>query len=387
MTTTNAFTPTATPELTQAHAPGKLILSGEHSVLYGAPALAMAVARYTEVWFRPQSVGEGLKTAFANLSAGEVYPLRLLSQFKSSLDRKFDQFMRGELAVHKIMSRPDDLAVYTLASLLHDHPHHETSTLPGIGASGHMLSPGQLGSQSALPLGAGMGSSAAIVAATTVLFENLLNRPKTLDQRYERVRFCERLKHGRAGPIDAATVVRGGLVRASLLPTGDSLLSTPQVATDHGLLKGEGWYWVLHGRPESSTGECVAAVKERHGQDNALWEAFAACTNAFLEALEQGSAPDAALVENQRLLETIGVVPQVTQSFIAGIRENGGSAKICGAGSVRGDQGGVVLVHMPDPAKMTRFMADHHPSLQWAPLQMAPQGAGLGPAPGLSQFS
>ena len=366
---------TATPETSTAHAPGKLILSGEHAVLYGAPALAMAVARYTQVWFRPLGLGEGLKTAFENLSGGEIYPLRLLSQFKSSLDQRFDQFVRGELAVHKIMSRPDDLAVYTLASLLNDNPSASGATIPGIGAHNHMLSPGQLGSTSSLPIGAGMGSSAAIVAATTVLFESLLDRPKTLEERYERVRFCERLKHGRAGPIDAAAVVRGGLVRA-----GDSGVDAPALPVDHGLLTGQGWYWVLHGRPESSTGECVSAVRAKHGQDTALWDSFAACSTAFTDALASGRDPDAAIRENQRLLETIGVVPDPAQEFIAQITAAGGSAKICGAGSVRGDHGGVVLVHMGDHARMDRFMAQY-PSLQWSRLQMAPAGAALGPAP------
>ena len=64
---------TGAHEETKAYAPGKLILSGEHSVLYGAPAVAMAIARYTEVSFRPQGLGEGLKTAFENLTKSQRY--------------------------------------------------------------------------------------------------------------------------------------------------------------------------------------------------------------------------------------------------------------------------------------------------------------------------
>jgi len=186
---TSASTLTSTPDAI-AHAPGKLILSGEHSVLYGAPALAMAIAQYTEVWFQPMSPGEGLKTAFQNLSAGASYPLKMLGNFKSSLDQRFDQFLRGDLEVHKILTRPDDLAVYTLASLLQDAAESQDGEITGIGAVGHLPAPGQLGSRSDLSIGAGMGSSAAVVAATTVLFETLLDRPKTLEERYKRVRFA-----------------------------------------------------------------------------------------------------------------------------------------------------------------------------------------------------
>lgn len=365
--------PTAGRE-TRAHAPGKLILSGEHSVLYGAPALAMAVARYTEVWFKPQGPGAGLKTAFGNLSGGADYPLKLLSQFKTTLDARFDQFARGELEVKDILSRPDDLAVYTLASMLQDAPGG-AAELPGFGARGGLPAPGQLGSRSDLPIGAGMGSSAAVVAAVTVLFETLLERPKTPEARAERVRFCERLKHGRAGPIDAATVVRGGLVQA-----GEGGIETPVLPADHGLAAGRGWYWVLHGLPESDTGECVAAVRETHGSDTGLWAEFDKVTRALIAALTSGADPDGAITENARLLDRIGVVPDPARAFVAEVEAMGGAAKICGAGSIRGTGGGMILVHLDDPGAMDRLMADH-PGKPWAPLRMAQAGAAAGAAP------
>ncbi|WP_058315185.1 mevalonate kinase family protein [Cognatishimia activa] len=369
---TSASTLTSTPEAI-AHSPGKLILSGEHSVLYGAPALAMAIAQYTEVWFTPLSPGEGLKTAFQNLSGGASYPLKVLEQFKSKLDRKFDQFMKGDLEVHKILTRPDDLAVYTLASLLQDAASDDGSEITGIGAVGHLPTPGQLGSRSDLPIGAGMGSSAAVVAATTVLFEKLLDRPKTLEGRAKRVRFCERLKHGKAGPIDAAAVVRGGLIKV-----GDGHVDIPKVADGHGLLAGDGWYWVLHGRPVSGTGDCVAAVRASHGNDTPLWDEFSACTGAFEAALTEGTSAKEAISANQRLLERIGVVPEPAQRFIADLEATGAAAKICGAGSVKGDFGGAMLVHQDDDAAMHAFMSDH-PDFAWSPLKMAKRGAALGP--------
>ncbi|PID45608.1 MAG: GHMP kinase [Proteobacteria bacterium] len=371
---TNASTSTAGLPEAGAHAPGKLILSGEHSVLYGSPALAMAIARYTEVWFTPMSPSEGLKTAFSNLSSGARYSLQLLSRFKSKMDGRFDQFVRGELDVHKILTHPDDLAVYTLSSLLQDKPQ-DTTAMPGIGALNQLPIPGELGSRSDLPIGAGMGSSAAIVAATTVLFENMLNRPKTLEERHERVCFCERLKHGKAGPIDAASVVWGGLVRVR-----DGLIDTPSIAPNHGLISGKGWYWVLHGRPDCSTGECVSKVRQLHEHDTPLWDSFTACTHAIEQALQQGDDPSTAITENQRLLEHIGVVPTTTQAFIRDIEAIGGAAKICGAGAIRGDAGGAILVHLNDPDAMSILMAKH-PELSWSPLQLSLTGAASGPAP------
>jgi mevalonate kinase len=43
------------------------------------------------------------------------------------------------------------------------------------------------------------------------------------------------------------------------------------------------------------------------------------------------------------------VVPKRVQQFISELEHQGGSAKICGAGSVVGDKGGVVLVFAETP--------------------------------------
>lgn len=375
---TNGSTSISRPEA-GAHAPGKLILSGEHSVLYGAPALAMAIDLYTEVWFKPLSLGGGLRTAFANLSEGATYPVKLLSQFKSKLDNRFEQFARGELHVQDVLSKPDDLAVYTLAAILNEKAG-DSDVMLGIGAVHHFPSPGELGSRSALPIGAGMGSSAAIVAAITVLFEKLLNRPKTLSERLDRVRFCERLKHGKAGPIDAASVVYGGVVQVTDL--GQKARPTPLALEEaHSLASGAGWYWVQHGRPSAGTGECVSLVAQNHASDRALWEAFGAVTSEFEGAISEDADPKQIIAENQKLLQRIGVVPDAAQEFVAEVEAVGGAAKICGAGSIRGDAGGAVLVYLNDPDAMSALMA-RHPSLTWGSLRMALSGADHGPPPG-----
>ncbi|MBC6442540.1 MAG: GHMP kinase [Rhodobacteraceae bacterium] len=367
--TTNVTTLTPAGNIARAHAPGKLILSGEHAVIYGAPALAVAVRRYAEVWFRPVRISAGLSTVFRDISQGEFYPLKLLSGFKRSLDRRFEQFLKGRLPVHKILQRPDDLAVYTLVSLMQHSP------VPGVGAIGARPAPGQLGSTSALPVGAGMGSSSATIAATFVLFENLLELPQTERERFERVRACDRLQHGKVGAIDAAAVVYGGLVRAQ----GDAV-AHPAIEPHHGLLTGCGWYWVLHGLPDATTGECVSTVRAAHGNDAGLWQGFSDCTTALQAALVCGADVSDILRENHALLVKIGVVPDATQAFIARVKAAGGAAKICGAGSVRGERGGMVLVHQPDADAMAALMADS-PGLRWAPLQVARCGAAWGPAP------
>ncbi len=335
----------------------------------------MAVAQYTEVSFTPQSPGESIKTAFENLSSGEIYPLKLLGNLKKTLDDRFDMFKKGDLEVHKILSRPDDLAVYTLASLLIEGQKANTSSLPGLGGYKNLPYPGKLSSKSDIKIGSGFGSSAAVVAATTILFEHLLNRHKSLEERYERVRFCERLKHGKSGPIDAATVVHGGLIKCD--EHGPRSL---QYAQNCSLSDTHYWYWALLGVPESSTGECVEHVRRHHGKDAGLWDGFMQCTNAFTEAISSGLDPKKAIEENSHLLSHIGVVPQSAQDFFTHIKKFGGVGKICGAGTIAGEGAGAVLIYNEDPDAMRASMQDY-PNIRWDSLKMANSGASIGFAP------
>ncbi len=360
---------TKPPDAEGACAPGKLILSGEHSVVYGAPAVVVAIARYIDVWFTPLHKTNGLQTAFETLAPRSFYPLDILKGFKDTLDRRFDEFMRGDLPVQKILSKPDDLAIYTLTSLLPKLP------APGAAQGGLPLPvPGQLTSRSDMPLGAGMGSSAAVVAATIVLYEHLLKLPQSTESRFQKVRFCERLQHGKGSAIDASAVVFGGMNRVQVDDVRQVALGP-----DHSLARSDGWYWVLHGTPVSKTGECVARVRALHGQNMGLWDEFAACTGAFEAVLEADSDPREVIRENQRLLDYIGVVPTPSARFVAAVEEMGGAAKISGAGAVQGENGGAMLVYHPDEEAMRALMAKY-PDRQWDKLQMSQEGAKLWPA-------
>lgn len=358
---------TKPPDATGARAPGKLILSGEHSVVYGAPALVVAIQRHIELWFTPLHKTGGLATAFETLAPKSFYPFDMLKSFKDSLDRRFDEFMRGELPVQKILSRPDDLAIYTLTTLLPMLP------APGGGA-GPLPVPGQLSSRSDMPLGAGMGSSAAAVAATVVLYEHLLGLPQSAQDRFAKVRFCERLQHGKGSAIDASAVVFGGMNRVQ----GDDIrqLALPP---EHSLARSDGWYWVLHGTPVSKTGECVAQVRTKHGANHALWHTFEEVTTSFEDVIANDSDPRDVIRENQRLLDYIGVVPTPSSRFADAIADSGGAAKISGAGAVVGAMGGAMLVYHPDAEAMAAVMAKY-PDRTWDRLKVAQTGACLWPA-------
>lgn len=340
-----------------ARSPGKLILSGEHSVVYGAPAIVAAIARYTTVRFHPIQKSRSLRTVLKGITNGRNFPLEALDFLRDLLDERFELFRNGKLPVRNILQRPDDLMLYTLAQIARQIP------IPGQ----NLLTPGHLQTESELPLGAGMGSSAAVIAATMVLYEHLLNRSSSLQERFQRIRFCERLQHGNGSAIDAAAVTYGSI----------HYLNKQIPRKIHHKL--DNWYWILTGIPESSTGECVAHVRKNFAKDALLWDAFEKCTETLCYALQTNQTPKDALRENHQLLTYIGVVPNNSARLIQYLESIDGSAKISGAGSICGDKGGIVIVHHPDLERLSDLLNRHFPSLSWGKIDIATEGASMLP--------
>jgi mevalonate kinase len=302
----------------QTSAPGKLILSGEHAVVYGCPALVMAVNRHAVADVAP------LPEATISLSAPDILgtdtrPLHALPSLRDTLDARHQSFIEGHLGIQSVVPDSRDLIFYTAAHLHHINP----------------LSTGfSIRLTTDLPVGCGMGSSAAIIAATASALAQANGHPLHSDQLFHITQHVERLQHGRPSGVDAYIVTHGGFAR---FQNGQATPLDIQPAP---------FQLALTGVPASATGECVDHVRRTHGGDSALWTAFTETTEAFAAALVATSpqAINTAIRRNHALLCRIGVVPTPVQDFIAAIEQAGGSAKICGAGAVRGPAAGIVLI-------------------------------------------
>ena len=301
-----------------ASAPGKIILSGEHSVVYGAPALAFSVKQRLTVNFTPDLLPR--LSWFAPDKAHEM-ALEKLSSLRHKLDAAFDGYLRGERSISEILSRPAELIFYTV-------------DVARILGNLERIPRGKFDIQSDIPVGAGMGSSAALLAALLKLF----SKHEDLTTLIEQVRHCERLQHGRGSLIDAATVTLGGLVKVE-----------HNHASRLGELPGifdQDWYWIFTGTPATSTGVCVERVRTQFEQSD-IWSEFAAVTNRIEAAQTNLVQLAQAIQDNHRLLKRIGVVPARVAALIEQIEGMGGAAKIAGAGAVSGDAGGLVLAYLP----------------------------------------
>ncbi|QJD70460.1 mevalonate kinase [Marinobacterium sp. LSUCC0821] len=304
--------------MSTSSAPGKIILSGEHSVVYGAPALAFAVKQRLNVSFTPDPLPR--LSWFGPDSVHEL-ALEKFSTLRHKLDAAFEGYLKGERSISEIISRPAELIFYTV----------DIARMLG---NLERLPRGKVKIESEIPVGAGMGSSAALLAALLALF----SRQRSPEQLIEQVRHCERLQHGRGSLIDAATVCLGGLVRVEsdkALRMGD----LPKAL-------GQDWYWIFTGTPATSTGVCVDRVRSQFA-DSSIWSEFSDVTAEIGRSLDSSEALSPLIKVNHRLLSRIGVVPSRVNALVEKIEDLGGAAKISGAGAVSGDAGGLVLAYLP----------------------------------------
>ncbi len=310
----------------RGRAPGKIILSGEHSVVYGAPAIATAIQLYSYIDYTPIK-GSDLIAEFIGIKVHSNHPIAKLTPLVSFLDRQFQKFVDGAIQVDKILHSPVQLVLYVLAS-----------QLPSESLSAHF------NGNSQLPIGAGMGSSASIIAAAVILVESINKKPLSPLERYKLVKHCERLQHGKGSLIDAATVILGGVVQVQ-----------EQQVHKLDLRLNDNWYWVFTGTPQCTTGECVSFVAQQHAQNQQLWQDFAACTQVMIKQLQENSNPSAAIEENQRLLEHIGVVSQSTKDLIQSLKQRGATAKVAGSGAFIGESSGLLLVYAENTSAAELF--------------------------------
>ncbi|MEZ4240890.1 MAG: mevalonate kinase [Myxococcota bacterium] len=255
---------------------GKLLLCGEHAVVHGHPAIALAVDRATEVTLSPV---DGPTT---------------------------------------VTSRHTDHRV--LDALL--------TVLPPEGFD--------VGVRTDLPVGRGMGSSAALAVALVRARAALDGEALDGDEVYARAMPIERAFHGNPSGVDVAVAARGGclwFVRGE--PPVREALPAP------------GWSLVvLDTGAAGDTQQLVAGVMSRLPAIDPVLGKIGALVTEARAALADPAALGPLLTENHALLREIGVSTLALDALVQlALGAGAHGAKLAGAGG-----GGVVLAVVTDPA-------------------------------------
>jgi len=297
-----------------AQAPAKIIISGEHAVVYNKTAVSCAIQKYT-------SVAVSANNMNMLIIKDQIFTVKSLQELYLKTKKNYQQYLAGKISITKIFSNHSQLlavAIYeVLQSLNYDCSKGLTVSV-----------------SSTVPMGAGMGSSSALLASALQAIAKYLDVKLSLATIYTYAKNLEDMQHGKSSGLDLYTALTGGV----LYKSGDFHHKLP-------IFQKLPFYFVNTGQPLSSTGDCVSMVKHKLSNLKLLDE-FKCITNFIADAIANNKIADLipAIAANQRLLENLGLVSKTTRKFITELQSHHTSAKICGAGTVVGEKNGIVLI-------------------------------------------
>ena len=281
-------------------APGKIILFGEHAVVYGQPAIAVPVMQVgVRVHVEPRQSGQRIRAPAVNLDAD-------LSELPAG-----DPLSAALRAVQAALKRAE---------------------LPGF----------ELGVQSTIPLAAGLGSGAAVSVALIRAFSTFLGQPLPDEQVNALAYEIEKIHHGTPSGIDNTVITyarpvyytRGQPIRTLTVAAPFTI-----VIADTGI--------------PSPTAAAVSDVRAAWRADKPRYERLFSAVGGIVrqarQAIENGQpqALGPLMNQNHALLREIGVSsPELDRLVNAAQQAGAWGAKLSGGG--RG--GNMIALASPERA-------------------------------------
>lgn len=280
-----------------ASAPAKVILFGEHFVVYGEPAIVLAIDRraYAKVENRSD---KRLYLHSANLNLSGYFDNDNFKVENGDFREAIMKFEPIKLAIEKVLEKSGEK----------------------VGLN--------IDINSTVPVAAGLGSSAAVVAAVTKAVGTLLNVELSREEILRITFQSERIVHGSPSGIDPAISTFGG----TLVFQMDTGFKPLEVETDIPLVIGDT-------RVERSTRAQVEKVREiRDKYPHIIEPMMRAARELVLRAIDALKDNDLETLGellniNHALLYGLGVSDDSLEWLISAARKAGAlGAKLTGAG-------------------------------------------------------
>ena len=273
-----------------ANAPGKIILFGEHAVVYGQPAIAIPV-----------------------------------NQLKATA--RIMPNPQGKPGIVRIQAPQIQLDAF-LSDLPEDHPIAAAVHLAFQTASINQPPPFTLQLSSTIPIAGGMGSSAAVSVAILRALTNFFGKPLPPEQISKLAYTVEEIHHGTPSGIDNNVIAH----QKPVFYRRDEPIEFLYV-------KGP-THWVIGDTGEKTpTRETVGDIRQKYQADpecfNAFFEQIGDISRQAQQGLIDGNLPllGELMDQNQRLLEKIGVSSPRLEHLIQAARDAGAQgAKLSGGG-------------------------------------------------------
>lgn len=269
---------------------GKIILAGEHAVVYGYPSIATTINLEVRI------------VAKLSTKPGLVF-----------LNPQIDPEHKSTFLFVEVLPK----LVQLLGSRVSELEFHIDSDIPG---------------------GCGLGSSAALsvglIRAVLDFLGELRNPQQIADMALE----LEKIFHGNPSGVDHTVIAQEGLI---WFQRGQSKKIVSQRHLE---------FKISMASPHTGTLAAVQAVRKRYETNPAettkIFEAISALTFSMKSSIEQGELAETGklMTENHELLKRLGVSTDELDALCAQAVKNGAlGAKLTGAGG-----GGCVIALMPE---------------------------------------
>ncbi len=282
----------------RASAPGKVILFGEHAVVYGQPAIAVPVTQVkATATVETAPPGSGLTIVASNLD----------ERFTLAKAPQSDPLAAAAQVTLTRLSASEPDAILTI--------------------------------QSTIPIASGMGSGAAVSTALVRALATFLGQPLEPNEVSELVYEVEKIHHGTPSGIDNTVVA----YEKPIYFVREKPVERLTVSEPFTLLVAD------TGKP-SPTGKIVGRVRRNRGREparyDALFDQIGDIADEARSAIESGDVEDLGplMDENHELLIELGVSSPHLDELVEMARLTGAlGAKLSGAG-----QGGNMIALVED---------------------------------------
>jgi mevalonate kinase len=285
------------PRIAKASAPAKVILFGEHFVVYGEPAIVLAINKRVHVQAELREDNQ----IYIN-----SHTLKTSGFFRA------DQFMaeKGEKPEAERKLQPLKVVVQRLLE--------KSNEKAGVNVE----------IKSFIPVAVGLGSSAAVAASVAAAVSQLLNITLSKKEIFQLAYEAERLVHGTPSGIDPAISTYGGV----LWFQKDEGFKPLEIEADIPLVIGNTGV-------QRSTGNLVGLVRERWSRYPTIMrpivKAGGEVVKQAVDALARGNLTvlGELMNINQALLSAIGVSSEPLEKLIQAAKKAGAyGAKLTGGG-------------------------------------------------------